>query len=104
MDTTEKTKLEKELEEVQSGKKRWGWVSLILVLLIIAILVYTVRLREELLLAKHTIQSLKIRVESLQIELESMKSEAEKYKEQLITNMDGRGAEESERDTTEGRP
>ena len=79
--TEKKTRLEEDLEAALAGRKRWGALTLILLLLLLAVLFYTVNVGRELFESQKRIEALQLEIDSLMIKMESLRVEAMKCKE-----------------------
>lgn len=72
---TDKTRLEEDLEKVQTRRGRWGLFSIFLLMLLLGALGFIVHLNRELLDAHQEISSLKMEMEALKIKMEALKLE-----------------------------
>ncbi|RMG04316.1 MAG: hypothetical protein D6726_03635 [Nitrospirae bacterium] len=83
---TDKTRLEEELEIVQTRKGRWGLLSIILLVLLLGALGYTVHLNRKLLDAHQEINTLKMEMETLKIKMEALKLEGLRCADEVDKN------------------
>lgn len=96
----EKTKLEKELEEVHRGKRSYGGVLVFLLLLLLACGFYIVSLQKKNFDLNNTIKKLQLQVDTLTLELETERLRANECIKALEG---GNKIADAEKNTTEER-
>jgi len=88
---TEKTRLEEDLELVQTRGRKWGAVTILLLIILLGTLAYSVSLNRKLLESERRIESLKLEIDSLMIKMEALRIDAMK-----CTEKKGKETEEGE--------
>ncbi len=88
---TEKTRLEEDLELVQTRGRRWGVAIILLLVLLLGALAYSVSLNRKLLESERRMESLKLEIDSLRIKMEALRIDAMK-----CTEKKGKETEEGE--------
>jgi hypothetical protein len=78
---TEKTRLEEDLELVQTRGRRWGVAIILLLVLLLGALAYSVSLNKKLVESERRIESLTLEIDSLRIKMEALRIDAMKCTE-----------------------
>ncbi|RMG67756.1 MAG: hypothetical protein D6710_11010 [Nitrospirae bacterium] len=105
---SERTKLERELEEVQQRSRSYAGIVLFLLLALLLGGIYIVKLQREIIQLNNEIKSLRLRIDTMTLKLETERMRVRQYERALglsgSHNTEEHKGDREGGDSTEGKP